>query len=54
MNHTNDQNPDFIDDIYIEGIYVGRQWSYMDDIEIGIASDDYSIDRDISVRVSQL
>ena len=50
LNETGDQNPQYADHIYIQSIYGGNAWGWIDDVELGIASPDYAIVRDVSAH----
>ena len=40
-----DQNPDFVEHVYVAEVYAWRTWGYVDDIQIGTADSDYEIYR---------
>lgn len=43
-----DQHPNFVNDIYIHSVYAKRDWGYIDDIALGVASGDYKVEQTVT------
>ena len=43
-----DQHPNFYNDVFIYSLYARKNWGYVDDVTIGVASGDYKIERTVT------